>query len=169
MIQYYEGENQKLDLEVRKLRRLPVVEGSFNNRYDSLSDYLEWVNWLSGALELEGFKLLSKPLSSRSAGVNSGFFELQRHATSVPEHVDDLERGVYFGLFVLKCSRPARSRRGYDTENELRYYDAFGTKTRSALLPGHLLVFNPRREHELIYYGEKATFALFCVEKLKDD
>lgn len=169
MIRYYEGENAKLDAEMRKLRRLPVEEDSFNNRSDSLSDYPEWAAWLRGALELEGFKLISRRLSVTSAGIGPGYFELQRHTSSVDEHTDDLEKGVYFGLFVVKSSRPVKSRRGYSTESELRYFDAYGAKTRYSLLPGHVIVFNPRREHELIYYGEKTTFALFCVEKLKDD
>ncbi len=165
-----------LSQELQEIRGLPVEEDRFDNMPISMLTYPAFKDKLNELLEVEGCQLEQLPKKGTKAYRNwdssIGFnaFDLQRHTTSVDEHTDDVSKGRYFGLYVVqnKKATPATRRFGiFDTRTELRYTNQFGEKKRVRLRQGELLVFNPRMKHELIYFGERTTFALFDVKKVK--
>ena len=137
--------------------------------FDLLPDMKEYVlDFLDGEeCELLGENHFRKFKHIWDTAPLPGDFEIQRHTASVDLHTDDVHRRCYFGLLVLECreKESSRYRRYYDNRNELRYYDQFGKKMTKRLGAGEMLVFNPRKPHELIYFGDYTAFALFTVVK----
>lgn len=132
--------------------------------YPNLSKYFDVV------LKENGLRLVSTRLD-KDHSIPVGLFELQRHTASVEEHTDRLSKGKYFALFVCKNQRVPYYRQSrryfYESTNLLRYYDENGKKRSTKLLEHTLLVFNPNKQHEMIFYGDYSTLLLFTVEKDK--
>lgn len=165
-----------LSQELKEIRGLPVEEDRFDNMPISMLTYPAFKDKLSKLLEVEGCHLEQLPKKGTKAyrdwdsSIGFNAFDLQRHTASVGEHTDDISVGRYFGLYVVqnkKAIPPTRRSGMFDTRSELRYTNQFGEKKRVRLRQGELLVFNPRMKHELIYFGERTTIALFDVKKVK--
>ena len=165
-----------LDQELKQIAGLPFEDDRFDNMPYSLLHYPAFQAHLNVLLEEEGCHLEQPPKKGtkgyRNWDSSIGFnaFDLQRHTASVDEHTDDVSKGRYFGLYVLKANGAGVSSRRskyFDTRTELRYIDQFKSKQRTRLDQGTLLVFNPRMKHELIHFGDLTLFALFDVKKVK--
>lgn len=167
--------NKRLNRELKEIAGLNFAEDRFDNMPFSFNDYPAFKAHLSVLLAAEGCYLNQPPKKGdkgyRNWDTSIGFnaFDLQRHTASVDEHTDDVSKSRYFGMFVIETKQPTRSslRGYYDTRSELRYFDPQGYKKRSRLSKGDLVMFNPRKNHELIYYGDLTTVALFDIKRLK--
>ena len=157
--------------DIEKISGLRFDEDRFDNLPYDLDDFPNFRTHISELLDAESCCLyVPKNRSERvwDAGIGEGMFDLQAHTASVDEHTDDVKRGCYFGLFVLKRNfTEFKNRSWFDCRTELRYFNELGAKERTRLDVGKLIIFNPRRNHELIYFGDKTTFLLFDVRKLK--
>lgn len=164
-----------LSQELQQIAGLNFEDDRFDNMPVSFNEFPIFKEHVNELLEWEGFGLEQPPRKGTKAYRNwdtsIGFnaFDLQRHTASVDEHIDDVESPRYFGLFVVDTKPVAKSRRAryYDNRSEFRYFNQTGGKERKRLAEGDLVIFNPRRKHELIYFGDLVTLALFDVKKLK--
>lgn len=157
--------------DVDKICGLPFEEDRFDNMPYDLDDFPHFKAHLIELLEVEGCVLYepkTKKEKQYDSSIGFNLFDIQRHTASVGEHTDDVKAGCYFGLFVLKRNTElCKGRRWYDCRSELRYYSHEGKKKKDRLNSFDLLIFNPRRNHELIFYGDHVTLVLFDVQKLK--
>ena len=166
---------KKLNRELKEIEGLRFEDDRFDNMPFSMLDYPAFKDYLNKRLAHEGCHLEQPPEKGTKAyriwdsGIGFNAFDLQRHTASVDEHTDDVLRGRYFGLYVVDTQRSITSRRGryFDTRSEFRHINQFGGRERTRLSKGDLLVFNPRLKHELIYFGNLTTVALFDVKKTK--
>ena len=157
--------------DVDKICGLPFEEDRFDNMPYDLVDFPHFKTHLIELLASDGFGLYEPKTNKEKqydSSIGFGSFDLQRHTASVDEHTDDVKAGCYFGLFVLKRNVEFwKGRQWYDCRSELRFVSPTGTKDRHRLNLYDLVLFNPRRNHELIFYGDHVTLALFDVRKLK--
>ena len=164
-----------LSHELKQIAGLTFEDDRFDNMPVSFNEFPLFKERLNDLLELYGFGLEQPPkrgtrgYSNWDTSIGFNAFDLQRHTASVDEHTDDVERPRYFGLFVVASVPGSTNRRSryYDNRSEFRYFNELGAKERTRLSVGDLLIFNPRRKHELIYFGDLVTLALFDVKKLK--
>lgn len=164
-----------LTKELREIAGLSFEDDRFDNMPTSFNQFPLFKEHVNELLEVAGFGLEQPPRKGTKAyrkwDTSIGFnaFDLQRHTASVDGHTDDVTLGRYFGLFVIDAKPQAASRRSryFDNRSEFRYFNQSGSKERKRLDEGDLVIFNPRRSHELIYFGDLTTLALFDVKKLK--
>ena len=82
----------------------------------------------------------------------------------VEEHIDD---ACLFWILVLEMvytTIPTLA--GYDRYPALHYYIG-RSKMAKRLKIGDVVVFNPKRPHSLIHYGNSPTMLLFSCEKIR--
>ena len=144
---------------------LEFEEDSFNsfdydfNLLPNIKDYIE------ECLNEQGYRLRKRNQNRVSASVPAGKFNIQKHNSSVEEHVDD--DACLFGIFVLEIvytTIPTLA--GYDRYPALHYYIG-RSKMVERLKIGNVVVFNPKRPHSLIHYGNTPTMLLFSCEKIR--
>lgn len=163
-----------LSVELKRIGKLEFENNNFNNRPFYFSDFPNFQSYLNSLLESEDLQLpsLEHDVHANSA-IGRGKFDLQRHTASVAEHRDDVPPGIFYGLYVLNArdmpymNQFHRRLKYFDTRNEFWYYDLDGKKQKERIKPGELYVFNPRRDHQLIFYGDYSTLVLFDVIKSK--
>lgn len=161
---------RKSKVELNKILKLKFADNEFNNIGSSFMDYPNLAKYFDSELKKEGLRLICTSYG-KDKSVPVGFFELQRHTASVEPHTDELSKGRYFALFTAQNKTlPNQKQFGryfYESTNELRYYDENGKRQSTKLLEHTLLVFNPNKQHEMIFYGDYSTLLLFTVEKDK--
>lgn len=171
-------EHRELVTELEKLLKLEVEVDSFNNIPHSFRDFPLLKVQLEELLLEHSLQLSNEPDTRNSNYyqanvIGQGAFELQRHTASVNEHTDDIVRSRFFGLYVIATETPDnmtdRRRRYFDNRTELRYFTPGGTKVKQRLEAGTLLIFNPRRNHELVFYGYHTTYMIFDVVRKKHE
>jgi hypothetical protein len=143
---------------------LEFEEDSFNsfdydfNLLPNIKDYIE------ECLNEQGYRLRKRNQIRQGTSVPAGKFNIQKHNSSVEEHVDD---ACLFGIFVLEIvytTIPTLA--GYDRYPALHY--CIGrSKMVERLKIGNVVVFNPKRPHSLIHYGNSPTMLLFSCEKIR--
>lgn len=143
---------------------LEFEEDSFNsfdydfNLLPNIKDYIE------ECLNEQGYRLRKRNQNRLAPSVPAGKFNIQKHNSSVEEHVDD---ACLFGIFVLEIvytTIPTLA--GYDRYPALHYYIG-RSKMVERLRIGNVVVFNPKRPHSLIHYGNSPTMLLFSCEKIR--
>ena len=163
-------DERKSRAELNRILKLKFYDNDFNNIGGPFTDYPNLAKYFDKELKKNGLRLICTS-DGRDKSVPIGFFELQRHTASVEPHTDELRKGRYFALFTAQNRTvPYQKQFGryfYESTNELRYYDESGKKQSTKLLENTLLVFNPNKQHELIFYGDYSTLMLFTVEKDK--
>ena len=145
---------------------LEFEEDSFNSfdyDFDLLPNIKEYIK---ESLKEQGYRLRNKNQNQNrvSPSVPAGKFNIQKHNSSVEEHVDD---ACLFGIFVLEIvytTIPTLA--GYDRYPALHYYIG-RSKMVERLRIGNVVVFNPKRPHSLIHYGNSPTMLLFSCEKIR--
>lgn len=169
-------EHTELITELENILKLEVEVDSFNNTPHSFRGFPILKVQLEELLLEHSLQLSNKPDSRNSNYyqanvIGQGAFELQCHTVSVNEHTDDIIRSRFFGLYVIATETPDnmtdRRRRYFDNRTELRYFTPGGTKVKKRLDVGDLMVFNPRRNHELVFYGDHTTYMIFDVVRKK--
>ena len=145
---------------------LEFEEDSFNSfdyDFDLLPNIKEYIK---ESLKEQGYRLRNKNQNQNrvSPSVPAGKFNIQKHNSSVEEHVDD---ACLFGIFVLEIvytTIPTLA--GYDRYPALHYYIG-RSKMVERLKIGDVVVFNPKRPHSLVHYGNSPTMLLFSCEKIR--
>lgn len=97
-----------------------------------------------------------------------GHVELQIHDRSIEEHTDSIKQSEYFQLVVVSTRMKGKPC-GYTTKPVMNFYDETGQKRKAVLMSGKSIVFNPRKPHSVIYYGEEYGVAIRTVRKIKND
>lgn len=111
--------------------------------------------------------------SKQRAGINYlnipvGYIDLQWHTRSINEHTDDISPGEFFQLFVLSTFKAKEFIDSYvETEPHFHYYDERGKKKTTCLDSGKSVIFNPRKPHSVVYYGESYLVACRTVVRKK--
>lgn len=156
---------KKFKSEMKKISRLPHDKNDFMTPAYPFDDYPIVRQELVHQLSELGFELLNDN-NRRFHGpiVCANTFELQTHNRSVPEHTDDVGRGLYFAIFPVKHKNIVKCQE--QTMTEFNFYLDSGKKC-VGLKDVEVVVFNPRKPHSLIYYGDETTFMLFTVKRIK--
>jgi hypothetical protein len=102
------------------------------------------------------------PFSDFGLSVSSCHIDFQCHDTSIDEHTDDVERGIYFQLMVVSLDE-CTGGKYRDKRPEIVYFGVDGKKNRTRLDVNTSIVFNPRKPHSVIYYRYKYTVAVRSV------
>ena len=134
---------------------------SFNFDFNLLPNIKEYIE---ECLNEQGYRLRKRNQIRQGLSVPAGKFNIQKHNSSVEEHIDD---ACLFGIFVLEMvytTIPTLA--GYDRYPALHYYIG-RSKMVERLKIGNVVVFNPKRPHSLIHYGNSPTMLLFSCEKIR--
>ena len=154
--------------DIQKIMGLPFEVDCFTNSPFDFDEVPLFRRHLEQMIQARSVQLLQKSPGFMDSAFGVNRFELQRHTASVDEHTDDVARGIYFGVYAVgNVGEAGPYRRRYDTRVELRYYDHCGRKHKTRIGVRDCAVFNPRRPHELVFYGDFTTLALFSVEKCR--
>lgn len=146
-----------------EIAKLPHEENEFSSEPFHQSDFKEFFDLVESCVIRLNFEMGGK--AEWDSGILAGRFELQTHSVSVREHVDYVGAPSFFAAVVLK-SDDRGLRRAYDPTAEFIGYGK-SRKYSASLLPGTVFVFNPRKPHSLVYYGDAVTLALVGVSPSK--
>lgn len=162
-----------MKLNIQKVRTLFSREKSdfrineFDNRqiHKSVLPFL-W-SWFDNTISQEQFIPINRSTSTLQPVIEPEMIDIQCHNRSIFPHTDDIPKGQYFQLVVLDLKATNKSKWTFNEERPVfSYYDGNGHKHSQRLLVGDSVVFNPRREHSMIYYGDIYTVAIRTVVKL---
>lgn len=146
----------------------PYEINGFDSNGIPLSRFKEFDN-LEETLNFHGVTLNSPKKFYEKYGyrvqIGSQQFQLQRHNVSIEEHTDDTSKGLLFAFKVISTRIKSKTR--YDERAIFSYTNVDNQKVNCKLTKGDIVVFNPKKNHSLTYFGEEVTLALFDVFKLK--
>lgn len=140
--------------ELRQIARLPHIKNKFYSDNFKLYEYPAVLSDIESQADGLGYEAYKE---------RSGNFELQTHSRSVETHTDDLNKRLVFGLYPVKSKLVVHDY--YDSRTALNYWLGKRKHTDRRMEVGELIIFNPRRPHSLIYYGEETTFMLFTMSR----
>lgn len=153
----------ELETVAQEIAGLPHDENEFISPEYDQEKFPVFFDAVRQGLDHLGFSLNGGKLYG--AGVLPGKFELQTHTVSVHEHTDAVIAPWYFGLVVLNTTTRG-VRYSYDHRARFTGYGVRGKYAREMEF-GRLMVFNPRKPHSLVFYGDVVTVALFSVVPLR--
>jgi hypothetical protein len=143
-----------------------VPVGDFTNTLlpiSSLGDDTE--NNIHKAVIEQGFHLISHQPRHFDSATPGGFFEIQWHDHSVEEHSDDVAAPVFFCVIPFAVNIVSKSK--FTQSPRLTYFDGDGKKKSTRMYESELIIFNPRKKHNLEYYGRDVKLIIFSAEKIK--
>jgi hypothetical protein len=143
-----------------------VRVGDFTNQMlpiSSLGDDTE--NNIRKAVIEQGFNLIQNQSRHFDAAIPGGFFEIQWHDHSVEEHSDDVVAPTFFCVIPFAVNRVSKSK--FTQTPKLTYFGGDGKKKQTRMDESELIIFNPRKNHSLDYYGRDVKLIIFSVEKIK--
>lgn len=143
---------------------LEFEEDSFNsfdydfNLLPNIKEYIE------ECLNEQGYRLRKRNQIRQGLSVPAGKFNIQKHNSSVEEHIDD---ACLFGILVLEMVYTTIPTLANNVCDPALHYYIGRTKKAERLKTGDVVVFNPKRPHSLIHYGNSPTMLLFSCEKIR--
>lgn len=143
-----------------------VKVGDFVNKlfpFDVLGDSVE--NEIRELVSQQGFMLVTREPRNFDSAIPGGFFEIQWHDHSVPEHDDDVSSPCFFCVVPFQFRKITKSQ--YSAMPELVYFGADRKKKSSKLQCGEAIIFNPRKPHGLNFFGIEVKLIIFSVMKIK--
>jgi len=143
---------------------LEFEEDSFNSfdyDFDLLPNIKEYVK---ESLKEQGYRLRNKNQNRLGLSVPAGKFNIQKHNSSVEEHIDD---ACLFGILVLEMVYTTIPTLANNVCAPALHYYIGRSKMAERLKVGDVVVFNPKRPHSLIHYGNSPTMLLFSCEKIR--
>lgn len=102
----------------------------------------------------------SPEMVSGDSSIGRKNIEIQWHQASVEEHTDDVCM-AFFKMVVLGLKRAADTQ--FDIRPVFNYYDYHGKNRSMRLQAGDVVIFNPRKNHSMIYYGAEYMVAMVDV------
>lgn len=134
---------------------------SFDYDFNLLPNIKEYIE---ECLNEQGYRLRKRNQIRQGLSVTAGKFNIQKHNSSVEEHVDD---ACLFGIFVLEMEYTTIPTLANNVCDPVLHYYIGMTKKAERLKTGDVVVFNPKRPHSLIHYGNSPTMLLFSCEKIR--
>ncbi len=137
---------------------LEFEEDSFNSfdyDFDLLPNIKEYIK---ESLKEQGYRLRNKNQNRLGLSVPAGKFNIQKHNSSVEEHIDD---ACLFGILVLEMVYTTIPTLANNVCAPALHYYIGRSKMAERLKVGDVVVFNPKRPHSLIHYGNSPTMLLF--------
>ena len=128
------------------------------NLLPNIKDYIE------ECLNEQGYRLRKRNQIRQALSVPAGKFNIQKHNSSVQEHVDD---ACLFGIFVLEMVYTTIPTLADIVCYPALHYYIGRSKMAKRLKIGDVVVFNPKRPHSFIHYGNSPTMLLFSCEKIR--
>ena len=134
---------------------------SFDYDFDLLPNIKEYIK---ESLKEQGYRLRNKNQNRLALSVHAGKFNIQKHNSSVEEHTDD---ACLFGILVLEMVYTTIPTLANNVCAPALHYYIGRSKMAERLKVGDVVVFNPKRPHSLIHYGNSPTMLLFSCEKIR--
>lgn len=156
-----------IEKEQQAIARLKHNRNAFMNPGVPIDRYPLVKADIEAQLSDAGFELVSERRNYFALDVKPGEFELQSHERSVKEHSDEIDRRFFFALYPVGTKIRTKTY-VFDSETELSGF-LDGKRFSKPLRIGKVIIFNPRKRHALIYYGELTTFMLLTVERKRED
>jgi hypothetical protein len=137
----------------------------FENYPVKATDYPNLVKAMDAALLLNQTTAPLQPITSPPSGseVGKGMIEFQWHRASIDEHTDDVEEGVFFQMYVVDLFYKIDTLS--DKRPHFSCYNSYKEKMTSRLEKYSSVIFMPRYEHSMVYYGAEYLVAIRSVCK----
>jgi hypothetical protein len=137
----------------------------FENYPVEAVDYPNLTKAMDTALLLNQTTANLKPIASPPSGaeVGKGRIEFQWHRASIDEHTDDVDRDVFFQMYVVDLINKIDSYS--DKRPQFSCYNSDKEKMTCRLDKHSTVIFMPRLEHSMIYYGAEYLVAIRSVYK----
>jgi hypothetical protein len=137
----------------------------FENYPVKATDYPNLTKAMDAALLLNKTTAHLKPITAPPSGseVGTGRIEFQWHRASIDEHTDDVDEDVFFQMYVVDLINKIDSysdRRPY-----FSCYNSYKKKMTCRLEKHSSVIFMPRYEHSMVYYGAEYLVAIRSVYK----
>lgn len=155
-----------IEKEQQAIARLKHNRNEFMNPGVPIDRYPLVKSDIEAQLSDAGFELISESGNSFPVNVEPGEFELQSHERSVEEHIDGIDRRFFFAIYPVGTKIRIKRYDPFVSDTELSGF-LDGKRFSKPLRIGEVIIFNPRKPHALIYYGELTTFMLVTVQKRK--
>lgn len=112
-----------------------------------------------------------KPVDALKIDIDSGIrpqkMEFQCHTISVAEHIDDVQAGIFFQIYVISTTPMVPDGTPGISPALLSYIDDQGRRRTARMIEGTSAILNPRRTHSMTYYGHSPLIALRSVIRAK--
>jgi hypothetical protein len=137
----------------------------FENYPVKATDYPNLTKAMDAALLLNQTTANLKPITSPPSGaeVGVGMIEFQWHRASIDEHTDDVDMDVFFQMYVVDLFYKIDSYS--DKRPYFSCYNSDKEKMTCRLDKHSTVIFSPRLEHSMIYYGAEYLVAIRSVYK----
>jgi hypothetical protein len=135
----------------------------FENYPVKATDYPNLTKAMDAALLLNQTTAHLKSITSSPSGseVGKGMIEFQWHRASIDEHTDDVDKEVFFQMYVVDIIFKI------DTLSDKRpYFQCYNSdkeKMTCRLEKYSSVIFAPRYEHSIVYYGAEYLVAIRSV------
>jgi len=143
---------------------LEFEEDSFNSLDYDFNLLPNIKGYIEECLNEQGYRLRKRNKIRQGLSVPAGKFNIQKHNSSVEEHIDD---ACLFGILVLETVYTTIPTLANNVCAPALHYYIGRTKKAERLKTGDVVVFNPKRPHSLIHYGNSPTMLLFSCEKIR--
>jgi hypothetical protein len=137
----------------------------FENYPVKAVDYPNLTKAMDAALLLNQTTAHLKPITTPPSGseVGTGRIEFQWHRASIDEHTDDVDGDIFFQMYVVDLINKIDSYS--DKRPQFSWYNSDKEKMTCRLDKHSTVVFAPRYEHSMIYYGAEYLVAIRSVCK----
>ena len=142
-----------------------MSKDSFENYPVKAIDYPVLTKMMDKSLLMHPSTSNLKPITNPPSGaeVGMGMIEFQWHRSSIDKHTDDVAKDVFFQMFVLDIINKI------DSYSDKRpYFSCYNSNKQliTTRLEKHsTVVFAPRLEHSMVYYGAEYLVAIRSVVK----
>jgi hypothetical protein len=137
----------------------------FENYPVKATDYPNLTKAMDAALLLNQTTAHLKPITEPPSGaeVGRGMIEFQWHRASIDEHTDDVDEDVFFQMYVVDLINKIDSYS--DKRPYFSCYNSHKEKMTCRLEKHSTVIFAPRYEHSMVYYGAEYLVAIRSVYK----
>jgi hypothetical protein len=137
----------------------------FENYPVKATDYPNLTKAMDAALLLNQTTAHLKPITAPPSGSEVGrcMIEFQWHRASIDEHTDDVDEDVFFQMYVVDLINKIDSYS--DKRPHFSWYNSDKENRTTRLQRNSTVVFMPRYEHSMVYYGAEYLVAIRSVCK----
>lgn len=143
------------------LLTLDFEHDCFDNPMYEFDQFPDFKHYVINRLNDKGYELYTKR-SSLDSGIPPGQFTIQSHQISVESHTDDVLAPKFFAIVPIQINPIVDQL--YNSSSQFLFFKN-RKKERTWIREFDVIIFNPRKPHQWIYYGEQVIYALFTVIK----